>query len=358
VIAPHAAGADRAELEEGVEVRRFRYAPESWERVGYRGDLHARSVISPLVALGVPALMTAFALATRRAVREFKPDVVHAHWWIPGGWLASRSGVPYVITSHGSDVRLLHRGSVIRHVARPVFARAHRITCVSRFLAADVEAVFPEVSSKVLVAPMPVDVARFEAAATVPRAHPPRILYAGNLIPSKGVDVLLEAFAVLKQRGIDCTLKILGEGPALPALRARAAALEISRDVTWSAFVPQDAMPAEYGASTITVLPTLGQAEGLGLTLVEALLAGSAVVGTPAGGIPEVIRHEVTGLLARGGDGADLAEQIARLLRDPALRARLVSAGRDCARRTYDPTACAARFVEIFQSVHGRRDAA
>jgi glycosyltransferase involved in cell wall biosynthesis len=246
----------------------------------------------------------------------------------------------------------------MRHLAQPVFARAQRITCVSRFLAADVEAVFPELASKIVVAPMPVDVAHFEAATTMPRAQPPRILYAGNLIPSKGVDVLIEAFALLKQRGIGCTLKILGEGPALPALRTRAAALGVMKDVTWSPFVPQDAMPAEYGASTITVLPTRGQAEGLGLTLVEALLAGSAVVGTPAGGIPEVIRHEVTGLLARGGDPADLADQIERLLQEPALRERLVGAGRECARRTYDPAARAAHFVEIYRSVHERRDAA
>ena len=61
-------------------------------------------------------------------------------------------------------------------------------------------------------------------------------------------------------------------------------------------------MPAEYGAATVTVLPSRGHAEGLGLTLVEALLAGSAVVGTAAGGIPEVVIHERTGLVARDGD--------------------------------------------------------
>jgi glycosyltransferase involved in cell wall biosynthesis len=358
IVAPHAAGTATAQREGALELRRFRYAPEWLERVGYRGDLHARSILSPLIGLGVPALMTAFALAARRAVREFQPHIVHAHWWLPAGWLASLGSVPYVVTCHGSDVRLLHRGGVLRRIARPVFAKAGRITCVSRFLARDLTGVFPPLASKIVVAPMPIDVATFEAAAPMARAHPPRILYAGNLIASKGVDVLLDAFASVRRQGIACTLRIVGEGPALPSLRERAAALGIAHEVTWSPFVPQDAMPAEYGASTVCVLPTRGQAEGLGLTLVEALLAGCAVVGTPAGGIPDVIRHDVTGLLARDGDAADLAAQLSRLLGDPALRQRLVSAGREYARRTYDPATCAAHFLKIYRSVDEHRDAA
>jgi glycogen(starch) synthase len=104
----------------------------------------------------------------------------------------------------------------------------------------------------------------------------------------------------------------------------------------------------EYGASTVTVLPTRGRAEGLGLTLVEALLAGSAIVGTPAGGIPEVVRHEVTGLLARDEDPLSLADQIERLLTDAPLRDRLIGAGQQYALETFSPEVAVGRFLEIY----------
>jgi glycosyltransferase involved in cell wall biosynthesis len=110
-------------------------------------------------------------------------------------------------------------------------------------------------------------------------------------------------------------------------------------------------MAAEYGASTVTVLPSRGHAEGLGLTLVEALLAGSAVVGTAAGGIPEVVVHEKTGLIARDGDPTDLASQIQRLLTDPVLRTQLTRQGKEHVLRTYAPEAAIDRFLEIYDAV-------
>ena len=101
----------------------------------------------------------------------------------------------------------------------------------------------------------------------------------------------------------------------------------------------------------MTVLPSRGRAEGLGLTLVEALLAGSAVVGTPAGGIPEVVRPSETGLLASDGDAGDLAAQIRTLLEDEALRERLTAAGDAMARSTFAPRAAAQRFLDLYTSV-------
>lgn len=347
VVAPHTPGTPREERGGGLLLRRFRYAPAPLETVAYgRG---------PGLALLLPLFVVAFARAVRRAVREFAPHVVHAHWWLPAGWLVRARGVPYVVTCHGSDVRLLDRGPWWRWLARPVFRGAGAVTAVSRFLADDVRRLGAVPAERVAALPMPVDVAHFERGRAVPKAEPPRLLYAGNLVPSKGVDLLIEALAQLRARGVPCRVKVLGQGSAEAELRALAARLGVARDVEWSPFVPQDAMPAEYGASTVTVLPTRGRAEGLGLALVEALLAGSAVVGSPAGGIPEVVEHERTGLLFRDGDPADLAAQLERLLTDAALRRRLSDAGYGRVRERHDPDASSARFWELYRDVAGRR---
>ncbi len=350
VIAPHAPGSAQDEEVAGVRVRRFRYAPDRWERVAYTGSLHQQTLRSPGAALAFPGFLLAFDHAVRGSVRSFKPNVIHAHWWVPGGWFASRASVPYVITCHGSDVRLLERAQLVRKIALPVFRGAARVTAVSRFLACDIRRMLPKLNTSVLVTPMPVDPNLFLGGIAATKQHPPTILYAGNLVPSKGVDVLLRAVAELVQRGIDCRLKILGEGPARADLDLLAQKLAITTRVIWASFVPQRQMGAEYGSSVVTVLPSRGQAEGLGLTLVEALLAGSAVIGTAAGGIPEVVLHEQTGLIARDGDAEDLATQIQRLLTDAPLRDRLTKAGKEHVLRTYSPEAAIGRFLETYET--------
>ena len=200
VLAPHAMGAPVDEDSAGVRVHRFRYAPEAFERVAYTGSLHGKTLRSPLAALAFPGFLLAFARAVRTAVRRFMPDVVHAHWWLPSGWFASRGSAPYLITCHGSDVRLLDRGPLLRAMALPVFRRAAGITAVSRFLADDIRRLLPALHAEVLVTPMPVDVMSF-SERRASRTNPPRILFAGNLVPSKGVDVLLAAGAELQRRG-------------------------------------------------------------------------------------------------------------------------------------------------------------
>lgn len=351
VVAPHAPGSPERERVGGVDVVRFRYAPDRWERVAYRGDLHRQRASSLVGAIGIPAFLYAFRRSLRRELRSFGPDVVHAHWWFPAGWLAARSRVPVVVTLHGSDVRLLDRGAMVRRMARRALSRAAAVTTVSRFLADDLATAIPGLATPVSVTPMPVDVEHFAAGKATAKATPPRVLYAGNLVPSKGVDVLLRAAALLRETGTSFRLKVLGEGPAALELRRLAGELGIAELVEWAPFVTQAAMPAEYGASTVTVLASRGKAEGLGLTLVEALLAGSAVVGSPAGGIPEVVRPMETGLLARDGDAADLAAQIGRLLSDAVLRDRLVRGGEALARSTFAPAASARRVVDLYERV-------
>jgi glycosyltransferase involved in cell wall biosynthesis len=349
VVAPHAPGLRTREQAGGVTLHRFRYAPEGLERVAYTGGLHQGTLRSPLAALSFPGFLLAFEIAVRQAARAFRPHVVHAHWWFPGGWFTSHTGLPYLLTCHGSDVRLLERGAPVRSTARRVMERAARVTTVSRFLAQDIRRLLPALKVEPVVTPMPLDVMRFQSGEQQPKAVPPRILYAGNLLPSKGVDLLLEAAGTLKGRGVQYELKILGEGPAQQALRSQAERLGIGNQIIWSSFVPQERMPQEYGASTVTVLPTRGRAEGLGLTLAEALLAGSAVIGTRAGGIPEVVHHEVTGLLA-AEDPIDLANQLERLLDDQPLRSRLTRSGKDHVLQTYSPEPAIDRFLQLYHA--------
>jgi glycosyltransferase involved in cell wall biosynthesis len=350
VVAPHAPRAALRETQHGVEIVRARYGPDALERVGYTGALREPMRATLLAPLMLPPFVGRLWSVAAREAADFRPDIVHAHWWMPGGWIASRLGLPFVVTCHGTDVRLLET-SFWRALATPVMRRAAAVTTASEFLAGDVRRFIPATSGKTTVTPMPLDIEHFERGAQAAKASPPRVLFAGNLIASKGVDVLIDAVSILRARGVACQLRIIGGGPEETRLRALALQRQLGDAISWSPFISQHELPAEYGAATVTVLASRGQAEGLGLVLAEALLAGSAVVGTAAGGIPEVVVDERTGLIAQDGSAEDLARQIERLLTDRQLRERTVAEGRARMRAAHAPAAATERVIEIYDSV-------
>lgn len=351
VLAPHHSGAPREEEMNGVSVRRFQYAPEALELVAYRGDMHSRNPLSPAMALGVPALLATFSAAIRAESASFRPDIVHAHWWIPGGLLASlMTSAPFVITCHGSDVRMVSQSGAWRRLAGGALSSAARVTAASRFLASELEGAFPRLAGRTMVTPMPVDVQHFAQGMHAPVAVPPRIVYVGNLLESKGVADLIQAFSILQSRGVACTLRIVGRGPDESALRTRVSGMGLDGRVEWAGFRPQTELPMEYGSAAVAVLPPR-EHEGLGLSLVEALLSGTAVVGTAVGGIPEVVENEVSGLLVPPRDPEALALALQRMVEDVPLRTRLTHAGRARVNEVYSASGASERMLGVYRGV-------
>lgn len=354
MVAPHAPGAAQVDVLDGVPVHRFRYAPERFEQVGYQGDVR-RTLAAPIALLALPGYLAAFRLAVRRAVRDFAPDVIHAHWWVPGGWAATGRGVPLVITCHGSDVRLLWRSGALRALARRTFASAAGISAVSDVMKRDLAELAPRISDRLVTAYLPVDLDRFGSLRRTD-TDVPRILYAGNLIAAKGVDLILQAYVRLLANGVPCTLRIVGDGPERPRLQSLSSALGIGEMVEWAGTRSPVDMPAEFASAAVTVMASRGpRGEGLPMTVVEALLAGSAVVATPAGGTVELIREGETGLLARDGDAADLSRQLGRMVADNNLRAATAAAGGALCRGLFAPDAAMVRFEALYLAAAGTR---
>ena len=350
VVAPHAPGAALRDVLGGVEVRRFRYAPDTFERIGYQGAVQ-KSAGSPIALALMPWYLACFRRAVRRCVRAFHPDVIHAHWWIPGAIVAVGQGVPFVVTGHGSDVRLLGKSAVLRALAHWVLVRAAAVTAVSGIMADDVRrwAGIPRVE----VTPSAVDETRFHPAPAAP-LDPPRILFAGNWIRAKGIDLILEAFAQVRRRGIPARLRLVGDGPGQAEFQAQADRLGVAPDVEWAGTRAHEEMPGEFAAAAIVVMASRGpRGEGMPITLVEAMMSGCAVVATPAGGIPEIVIDGETGLIARDGDASHLAGQLARLLLDPALRQRLAGAGRSLVTARFARAPAFARVLEILAQAAG-----
>jgi len=142
------------------------------------------------------------------------------------------------------------------------------------------------------------------------------LLFAGRLIPLKGVMELLEAFTVLNKQYPLLTLTYVGDGPLMDTLKAQVNKNQIGDKVFFPGWIPagSDALFAVYRKSDILILPS--HAEGLPLVLLEAMANGVAVVATNISGIPEIVINRETGLLINRVAAADIETAVQQLIAD------------------------------------------
>lgn len=304
VVAVHDAGLPSTHVLAGVPVRRVRYGPDRWEVLAYRGGGHG-GLQSPLHALLLPGLLLSMVRVVVAEARRLHPEVVHAHWILPGGLVVAllprRWRARAVLTMHGTDVELA--AGRMRPLARWVASRCDALVAVSEPLARRAEDVLGLPAGTVGVAriPLPIDLRPTpipDGARTV--------LAAGRASPEKGFDVLVDALARPAAAEVRATL--VTEGPALPALEQQIARLGLADRVHLHPLVPRAELFELMRAHHLVVVPS--RTEGLGMVALEALASGRPVVASDVGGLPTVVL-DGDGALVPADDPDDLAEAIA-----------------------------------------------
>jgi glycosyltransferase involved in cell wall biosynthesis len=217
----------------------------------------------------------------RKIIKEKNIDVLHAHYLVPPGLVGvfskKRSGLPLVVTCHGSDIFVFSTGWK-QVLSRYVVHTADCVTCNSK---ATLTAVQKLSSTPARYVPSGVDLETFKPLNMEKEA----VTYVGALTWTKGVDIFLRAM-----KGIPEPVWIIGDGPERKSLEALAAQLDIS--CTFWGF--RTDTPELMNRSKIVVLPS--RTEGFGLTLLEAMACGTPVIGRNVGGIPDLLNGE-NGLL-------------------------------------------------------------
>ena len=348
VVAPAAAGAPAAGTLAGIGIERFRYAPRRLETLAYTGNMASQVRGSWGARAALVGLLGAELAATRRAMRRFRPDVVHAHWWFPnalvGGWATLPSRIPMVTTFHGTDLRMARAYPASRPLFRHVIRRSSAVTAVSRWLAAEAQEMSGRMPS---VAPMPVEARAFTPALSATRTD--GLLFVGRLTRQKGVDLLLRTLPLLSQ---SISLDVVGDGEERTALESLADTLGIAPRVRWHGARRTDELPDFYRAALALVVPSVD--EGLGLVAVEAQLCETPVVALASGGLIDVVEDGVTGLLVPHREPAMLAAAIESVVSRPDRGAALGRAGRERALSHFHPTVAAKRYVDIYETARGR----
>ncbi|MEI6491413.1 MAG: glycosyltransferase [Verrucomicrobiota bacterium] len=244
--------------------------------------------------------------------------------------LIRRGGVPAVISFHGSDVT--------GQIATPAFAAARRemfggvrlVLCRSQQLAERVAALGCEASKLRIMRTVLPPIVR------VPHSPPAdgrwHLVQASRLVPKKGIATALRAFAAFLKIHPQAKFTIAGEGPLEADLRALTSSLGISGSVEFRGFLSQAALTELYASAHIFLHPSEtvgGDVEGIPNSLLEAMASGLPSVVTDHGGIPEVIRNGITGVLCSERDWLGLSRSLLLLAEDPALYARLSLSGAD-----------------------------
>jgi glycosyltransferase involved in cell wall biosynthesis len=211
---------------------------------------------------------------------------------------------------------------------REGLAAADAVIAVSSTIAADLRARAPELQGvRMEIIPNPVDIDDLQARAAASAAPiaGPYALYLGKLAPNKGTGYLVDVAAAAD---LPWPLVIAGDGPDRGELER--CAERSGRDVRFTGWLDQAAATAWLAHAAVLVFPSRGP-ESLSRVLLEASALGIPIAAMSTGGTPDIVEDEVTGLLS--ATPQELAQDLARLIADPALRARLAAAARIRARR-------------------------
>ena len=269
-------------------------------------------------------------------LRRHKTDLLHvqcvssnAHYAL----LAQQAlGLPLIVTSQGERTmdagRSYERSPYMNLVMRRALAQADHITACSQNTLDDLEQYcgrpFGERGGVIYNGIRTDD---FEGAKGY--EHPkPYILGIGRMVPQKGFDVLLEAFA---QAGLPAhDLLLAGEGPERKTLEQAAQQHGLAGRVHFIGRADRATATALFQGCDFFVLPS--RQEPMGIVNLEAMICGKAVIASRTGGVPEIVSEAETGLLVPPGDTTALAEAMGRLARDEGLRTRMGAAGRQRAK--------------------------
>ncbi len=375
ILAPWDPAFGRRLADHRVAFALYRYAPvASWHQLGYMRTMRADVALRGVTYLLAPGMFLAGMRAvTRWAARE-RPDVLHAHWALPNGFIAAvvarRQRIPLVVSIPGSDATVAAANPLFRRMARFAFDTAGLITANSTAL------------RDVAIHDLGADPARFDLIAygVDPQALRPDprgtadlrarlgipesaivFLAVGRMVYKKGFDRLLRAAALLENQQIENTqsairtpqsihLVLVGEGDLWAEWQALGRELGLGERVHWVGNVPADQIGVYYNMADALAMPSVTHpADGLNVTVLDAMSCAKPVVGTTAAGNELAIRDGYNGFLVPEADDAALAGALAALAADPGLRDRLGAAGRRMIETELGWPQLARRYVAHFE---------
>lgn len=315
ILAPHSPGSPLTETMEGLRIVRFRYFwPESLQNLFYEGGMIVRLREKKARSLQLPFMCIAQYFAVQNLLKEGF-DLIHAHSLLPQGLIcgiAKSSGIPLIVSSHGSDVFLLKkqwRPFLEMAVRRADALIANSTATRERLLQ---------------LGASPAQVHKIPATPNYPDPDKPThrfperpiLLFAGRLIHEKGIDALVEAMPGILKELPSCTLRVAGSGNLEAPLQHRTKELGIDKSITFLGWLNPEHLREEMRHATLLVAPSR-VIEGQNLVVTEALSVGCPVATTPRGGVLDLVKDGETGFVIPDSETEIMATTILDCLNSP-----------------------------------------
>lgn len=292
----------------------------------------------------------------RRVIDAVEPDIIHNQYHFAYPYLFSKPTVPAISTVHGitfkeapyeNDKLDRFRRLPRLWLERMVLRNVDHLLCVSEYVK---ETIAPLTNAKLFVVDNPVAKRYFDAAN---REVANRLLFTGAIIGRKNILDLLRAINLLRDRG-PLTLHIVGvveDRYYYDTLTKYVKTHRLESRVVFRGVLSDEQLVREYEECAVLVLSSLE--ESAGMVLQQAMAAGKPVIATRAGGIPCIVKHNVTGLLTTAHDVEELASAIQTLLQNSALRRRMGVAGREEALRRFQIDVTVEATLDAYRAVLG-----
>jgi glycosyltransferase involved in cell wall biosynthesis len=355
ILAPHAQGAKKYEVMEGVSVHRYGYFwPHSWQKLCYGAGIVPNMKRSLLAKIQVPFFLTAQAGAIVSMNAKIRPDIIHAHWLLPQGLVGAMVNLlmkkPFIISVHGSDV-FLFRKNAMTPLLSSAAMQADRV--IANSSAAQVVLAEDYSAKNAQVIPMGVSISSFDAVNR--ETHLPTVLFVGRLIDVKGAEYLVRAVPTIVASEPDVRVVLAGDGPEKQRLEELAKSLKVSENIEFLGAVPSDQMPKLLKESDIFVGPAIttdkGQVEAFGVAFLEAMASELAVITTGTGGIKDIVVPDETAVIVSEKDDKAISKAVITLLNDAPLRKRLGKAGRERVEKYFTWQKVASQYDQVYQEI-------
>lgn len=307
-----------------------------------------------------PPYDLALAVRMHEVVRAHKLDLLHCHYAIPhatSAWIArqmlheTNEDVAIVTTLHGTDITIVGQDPSFQTITKFSIERSDRITAVSKFLKEETLTAFSCTGCRVEVIYNFVDPAVYDRTRYPPTIRPqladhqPVLMHISNFRPVKRVHDIIRIFAAVHaQRG--GVLVMVGDGPDRSAAEEEARALGVESSVYFLGKI--DAVAPLLAEADIFLLPS--QTESFGLGALEALACGVPVVASDVGGLREVVRNGVTGLLYPVGDVDAMTAGVLSLLDDPTRKEEMGAAAAADARERFAIDTIVSQYEALYRS--------
>lgn len=290
-------------------------------------------------------------LKGNQAIKEWKPDVIHVHFAVPGGaaawWLSKVNHIPYVLTVHLGDVP----GGVPEKTGKwfkwvypftpPIWRDAAKVVAVSDFTR---DLALKKYQTPIEVIPNGVDIHQINPG-TIKLNHPPHIVFAGRFMPQKNPLGLVRILA--KCWELPWTATLIGDGPLRPAVEQEVEAAGLDDRIQMTGWISPKEVIEWYQKSDMMVLPSLS--EGLPIVGIQGGAMGLVLLLSRVGGNVDLVKPGENGQLIEVGDDEGFAAAIKELLTNPEQLLAQRIASREMAKR-FDLCHIVDQYLDVFET--------